>query len=515
MNEPLLLTGFLDRAAEFFGDRHIVGYRDGQRVHAYTYRDYEARVRRLAGALVRLGVRPGDQVATLAWNHHRHLELYLAVPLAGAVLHTVNLRLEPDEIAYICGHAGDRVIVADTSLLPALAKARAARPDMVVIGTDVADSPIAGAGILDYEELLSAAPPLTTPPVRSEDDLAALCYTSGTTGRPKGVGYSHRALFLHTFAACLADGHAISGRDTVLHVVPMFHANAWGIPFAALMTGADQVLPGAHPVPSDLVQIIEAERVTYTGMVPTVALDLARHALATGADLRSLRAFVFGGSAPGEKLVRTFTHDLGVPVYQGWGMTEISPMGTFGQRKQGRLLPGLAWRLVDEAGRDQPHDGKTSGELLIRGPWVARSYFAGEHPESFAEGWLRTGDIATIDPDGYLEVVDRAKDLIKSGGEWISSVALEQALLTYPKVAEAAVVAVPHERWQERPVALAVLQPGQQASPEELLDHLRGQVPRWWLPEQVIITGALPRTSLGKIDKRELRERCRKPQQVP
>jgi fatty-acyl-CoA synthase len=267
--------------------------------------------------------------------------------------------------------------------------------------------------------------------------------------------------------------------------------------------------------PSDLVRIIEAERVTYTGMVPTVALDLVRDAIAAGADLSSLRAFVFGGSAPSDELVRTFTHDLGVPVYQGWGMTEISPMGTFGQRKQGRLLPGLAWRLVDEAGRDQPHDGKARGELLIRGPWVARSYFAGEHPESFTDGWLRTGDIATIDPDGYLELVDRAKDLIKSGGEWISSVALEQALLTCPKVGEAAVVAVPHERWQERSIALAVLQPGQQASPEELLDHLRGQVPRWWLPDQVLITTELPRTSVGKIDKPKLRERCRKPQQAP
>jgi fatty-acyl-CoA synthase len=519
---PLLLPDLLRRAREFFPDREVVQYQGGVPVHRYTYRDHHDRALRFAGALRELGVRPGDRVATLAWNTHRHLELYFAVPQSGAVLHTVNLRLDPEEIRYVLDHADDRVVVADSALLPLLAPARAARPDMLVVATDGG-----GPGVLDYEELVAAGPALHDPPPVDEDQAAALCYTSGTTGPPKGVAYSHRALYLHTFAACLADGHAISERDTVLHVVPMFHANAWGIPFAALMTGAGQVLPGPHPSAADLARIIAAERVTYTGMVPTVAVDLLREATAGGLDLSSLRALVLGGSPPSPALVQAIEERLGVPVFQGWGMTEISPMGTFARPSpaaehepaerrrqvctQGRLLPGLQWRLADERGRDLPHDGVARGELLIRGPWVAERYVRDEHPESFTDGWLRTGDIATIDPAGYLRIVDRVKDLIKSGGEWISSVALEQALLEHPAVVEAAVVAVPHDRWQERPLALVVCAAGPRPSPAELLDALRDRVPRWWLPDRVLVVDALPRTSVGKIDKRALREQVATP----
>ncbi|WIX80964.1 long-chain fatty acid--CoA ligase [Amycolatopsis carbonis] len=514
MNQPLVLTDLLHRAREFFPAQEIVEYGGGAEPHRYTNREFHERVVALAGALVRLGVRPGDRVATLAWNHHRHLELYFAVPLAGAVLHTVNLRLEPTEIAYVLGHAEDAVVFADLSLLPRLEVARAERPEMLVVAIDGS-----APGALAYEDLVAEGPALENPPRIDENDLAALCYTSGTTGPPKGVGYSHRSLYLHTFAACLADGHAISERDTVLHVVPMFHANAWGIPFAALMTGAKQVLPGPHPVPADIAKIVEAERVTYTGMVPTVAADLLRCVAATGADLSSLRALVLGGSPPDDELLRALD-ELGIPSFQGWGMTEISPMGTFSRplpsvtdpaerrrsvRKQGRLLPGLRWRLVGEDGTDQPHDGVSRGELLIRGPWVATRYFRDERPDSFADGWLRTGDIATIDAHGYLEIVDRAKDLIKSGGEWISSVALEQALTANPAVAEAAVVAVSHERWQERPYALVVLEAGRADTPAEILADLRDRVPRWWLPEGVLVVEELPRTSVGKIDKKVLR----------
>ena len=498
----LLLTDFLDRARELFPGKEIAQYDGDTLAHRYTYRDYHDRVLRLAGALRDLGVRPGDRVATLAWNHRRHLELYFAVPLAGAVLHTVNLRLEPEEIGYILDHAEDRVIFADTSLLPLVEPVR--RHRLVVDDGG-------------YEALIDSAEPLAERPTLAEEDLAALCYTSGTTGPPKGVGYSHRSLYLHTFAACLADGHAISERDTVLHVVPMFHANAWGIPFAATMTGANQVLPGPHPVPAGIARIIEAERVTYTGMVPTVAVDLVREAAKR--DLSSLRALVLGGSTPSADLVRDIEERLGVPVFQGWGMTEISPMGTFSRplpsaehdpaerrryiRKQGRLLPGLRWKLVDDEGHDVPHDGVARGELLIKGPWVATRYYRDEQPGSFTDGWLRTGDIATIDPDGYLEIVDRAKDLIKSGGEWISSVALEQALLANPAVAEAAVIAVPHARWQERPLALVVL-----GKPVDTADLLAGlDVPRWWRPDDVVVVDELPRTSVGKLDKKALRER--------
>ncbi|WP_432794342.1 long-chain-fatty-acid--CoA ligase [Rhodococcus ruber] len=513
---PLVITDFLYRARELFSAKTITQYQDGGAVSRYTYREYTDRVFRLAAALIDLGVRPGDRVATLAWNHRRHLELYLAVPLAGAVLHTVNLRLESDEIAYIVDHADDRMIFVDTALLPLLDTARARRPGMLVVTTD-GD----GIDLPAQDALTDAAAPLTEPVPRDENDLAALCYTSGTTGFPKGVGYSHRGLYLHTFTACLADGHAICERDTVCHVVPMFHANAWGIPFAALMTGANQVLPGPHPAVPDIARILEAERVTYVGMVPTVAVELVRHALATGADLTSLRALVLGGSTPTPELIRSIEEDLGVPAYQGWGMTEMSPMGTFARppraadddpgrryeyiRRQGRLLPGLRWKLVDDDGAVVPHNGVDRGELLMRGPWVAERYFRDEHPEAFVDGWLRTGDIATIDGEGYLTIVDRAKDLIKSGGEWISSMALEQALTQVPHVADAAVVAVPHEKWQERPLAFVVAEEGQILDPEAVRTALADLAPRWWVPEQVVVVESLPRTSVGKVDKKRLR----------
>lgn len=521
LTNPLLITDFLFRARELFANKQIVEYEAGARTHTYTYGEYFDRVVRLAGALVELGVRPGDRVATLAWNHRRHLELYMAVPLAGAVLHTVNLRLEADEIAYIVDHAEDRIVFVDDSLIDLLEVARTKRPEMRVVTMAGAGRGAGDTGVLDYEALVEAATPQYDPPVCDENDLAALCYTSGTTGSPKGVGYSHRALYLHTFAACLADGHAVSERDRVCHIVPMFHANAWGIPFAAMMTGAAQILPGRRPAVPDLAHIIETEAVTYVGMVPTVAVDLVRHAIVTGTDLSSLRILVLGGSTPTRELVRSIEEELGVPAAQGWGMTELSPMGTFSRPPrsadnnpesrydyictQGRLLPGLRWKLVDDEGNVVPHDGVQRGELLMQGPWVATKYFGAEHPDRFVDGWLRTGDIATIDPEGYLRIVDRAKDLIKSGGEWISSLSLEQALTEHPDVAEAAVIAIPHVRWQERPLAFVVLHGDSPAAPQDILTDLVGRVPRWWLPERVVPVAELPRTSVGKIDKTRLR----------
>ncbi|MBC3192763.1 long-chain-fatty-acid--CoA ligase [Pseudonocardia sp. C8] len=501
----LLVTAFAERARRHHPHREIVDHVRGAEVLRYDYARYGERVARLAGALRRLGVRPGDRVGSLCWNHHRHLELYAAVPLAGAVLHTLNLRLSAEEIAYIAGHADDRLIVADADLVHLL---DGVRPDLGVLDS--------GTGL---EALVAEGPPLEAPPDRDEDDLAVLCYTSGTTGRPKGVGYTHRGLYLHTFAACLADGHAISARDTVLHVVPLFHANAWGVPFAATMAGAKQVLPGPHPTVAEIAGIVERERVTYLGMVPTVATDLLAHVRAEGTDVSSLRALVLGGSTPPAELIRAW-EELGVPVFQGWGMTEISPMATFTRdpdppadldervrrtRTQGRLLPGLEWRIVDDDGAELPWDGVASGELLVRGPWVATSYYLGEAPERFTDGWLRTGDVATIDRDGRLRIVDRVKDLIKSGGEWISSTALEEALLADPDVVDAAVVAVPHRRWQERPLAVVVPRGDARVTGAQLRDRLAERVPRWWLPEDVVTVGALPRTSVGKTDKRRLR----------
>ncbi len=508
-NHRLVITDFLARARDMFGDKQVIDHVDGTETLRYDYRTYADRVARLASALVAAGVRPGDRVGTLAWNHHRNLELYLAVPLAGAVLHTINLRLEPDEIDYIVDHADDTMIFADPSLEHLLAAVKRRRPSMPIQLIDDG-----------YENLIATHEPLVEPVPRAETDLAALCYTSGTTGAPKGVGYAHRSLYLHTMVAGLADGHAVSERDRALVVVPMFHANAWGVPFAALMTGADLVLPGPHPTPAAIATLIDRHRITYTGMVPTVAADLVAHARSSGLDLSSLRALVLGGSPPPAELIRALDA-LGVPVFQGWGMTEISPMATFARppaaadddldsriryiRKQGRLLPGLQWRLLADDGTDAPHDGMTSGEVLIRGPWVATEYFRDPHPEAFVDGWLRTGDIGVIDDHGYLEIVDRAKDLIKSGGEWISSVALESALLSSPGVVDAAVVAAPHPRWQERPVAYLV---GDGIDLDKVRAHLTGSVPRWWMPERFVIVDALPRTSVGKLDKRSLRGRA-------
>lgn len=501
----LLVTEFVERARRHHPRRAIVAYEHGTEVLRYDYGAHAERVARLAGALRRLGVRPGDRVATLCWNHHRHLELYSAVPLAGAVLHTLNLRLSAEEIAYIVGHANDRLVIADADLVHLL---DGVRPELGVLDSGAA-----------FEALVAEGPELAGPPPRSEQDLAVLCYTSGTTGRPKGVGYPHRGLYLHTFAACLADGHAISARDTVLHVVPMFHANGWGVPYAATMTGAAQVLPGPRPTVAEIAHIIERERVTYVGMVPTVAVDLLAHLRRHGGDVASLRALVLGGSTPSIDLIRAW-EDLGVPVFQGWGMTEISPMATFTRdpdppddpterfrrtQAQGTLLPGLQWRIVDDDGRELAWDGTSAGELHVRGPWVAGSYYLGEAPERFVDGWLRTGDVATIDTDGRLRIVDRTKDLIKSGGEWLSSVAIEQALLADPDVADVAVIAVPHERWQERPLAVAVLREGATATGAALRERLAQRVPRWWLPEEIVLAGSLPRTSVGKTDKRRLR----------
>ncbi|AZZ82959.1 AMP-dependent synthetase [Gordonia alkanivorans] len=516
---PLLITDFLYRARDMFADKEIVDHVDGAEVLRYTYRDYADRVLRLASALVASGIRPGDRVGTLAWNHRRHLELYLAVPLAGAVLHTINIRLSPDEIAYIVDHADDAMIFADPSLDHLLSTARERRPGMPVIPIDTDDQGAPAGTTLD--SMVASAEPIAAPVARADDDLAVLCYTSGTTGAPKGVGYSHKSLYLHTMAACLADGHAISERDRALLVVPMFHANAWGVPFAALMSGASQILPGPHPTPAQIAGIIAAERVTYTGMVPTVAVDLLAHAQTAGTDLSSLRALVLGGSTPTLGLIRDL-EALGIPVFQGWGMTEISPMATFSRppastdddperrwayiRKQGRLLPGLQWKLVDEDGRVMPHDGISRGEILIRGPWVATGYYRADHPDKFDDGWLRTGDIGVVDEHGYLTIVDRTKDLIKSGGEWISSVALEEALIEHPAVHQAAVVSVPHPRWQERPVAYVVGDEGLDV--EAVKAELADRVPRWWVPELIVAVDALPRTSVGKLDKRRLREQA-------
>lgn len=508
----LNLSSFLRRARDHTPDGVIVS--PGNRQEHFTYREHFDRVARLAGALQRLGVVPGDRVATYAWNHHRHLELYWAIPAVGAVLHTVNIRVSSDDVAYIIDHAGDQLIFVDAELLPGVRDTLAACPDLrvVVMGDDPTSVPI---DLLDYETLLAAADPVTEFAEVGEDDLAALCYTSGTTGRPKGVPYSHRTLFLHTMAAAMADGHAISRSDTVLHVVPMFHANAWGVPFAATMVGAKQVLSGAHPTAPVIAELIESHSVTYTGMVPTMAADLIRHLQESGRRIGPLRAFVIGGSPPTPQLVRDVQETLQCAVYQGWGMTELAPMASFGRIDlsdggvdaitQGNLLPGLEWKLLDENDREVPWDGNSRGELVIRGPWVATHYYCQATPDSFWHGWLRTGDIATIDEQARLRIVDRKKDLIKSGGEWITPTELESRLIEDPAVAAASVIGVPDSRWMERPLAVVVARDGWEVDTKRLLDDLRAHFARWWVPDRIVVAHALPLTSVGKIDKRALR----------
>jgi fatty-acyl-CoA synthase len=530
MDVPLTLTHFFERARRLFPDKRLATRLADGGLFEYTYAAFAARVERLAGALAALGVGRGDRVGTLAWNSHRHLELYWAVPLSGAVLHTVNIRLSPRDLAYVINHAADTVLFVDASLWPALAAIRADLRTVrhVIVLPDAPGLPAADAP--DYEALLAGARPVAGWPRLEEDDAAGMCYTSGTTGHPKGVVYSHRAIFLHSMGVAMVDTLGISERDVVLHVVPMFHVNAWCVPYGAVMVGATQIFAGPHPQPRDIAALIQRERVTIVGAVPTVWIGVKELLDREPHDLSSLRSVVIGGSAAPRALIEHFDKKLGVTMTHAWGMTETTPLGTVSRlkshledrpeaeryairAKQGYAVPGIDLRAVDEAGREVPWDGRTAGELQVRGPWVIRAYY--DNPEAAAQftadGWFRTGDVVTIDAEGYVQITDRTKDLIKSGGEWISSLDLEGAIMAHPKVLEAVVVAVPHPQWLERPLACVVPRPGLAAPPtaEELLEFLRPRVARWALPDGVVFLDAIPKTGVGKFDKKVLRERFR------
>ena len=527
MNYPLTLTHYFERSRKLWGKKPLATRVRGQRLFRYTYAEFFARVDRLAGALQAMGLRKGDRVATLAWNSHRHLELYWAAPLAGHVLHTLNIRLSAQDLTYIINHAGDRVIFVDASLWPLLAGLRSQLPSVrrIVVMPDTAAADVP-ADLDDYEAMVDAATPLGAWPELEETDAAAMCYTSGTTGHPKGVVYTHRALFLHIMAMTMADTFALSENDVLLHVVPMFHANAWCLPHAGVMVGAAQVFAGPNPQPRDLCDLVQSERVTFVGAVPTVWIAVKELVETEGYDLSSLRCIPCGGSAVPRSLMEYYDEKLGVPILQAWGMTETTPIGTIGRlksemrglsdehryavrAKQGYVAAGVDIRLVDEEGREQPWDGVSMGEIQVRGPWVIRAYY--DSPESASrfteDGWLKTGDVATIDPHGYVHITDRTKDLIKSGGEWISSVDVENMIMAHPKVLEAAVVAVPHPKWVERPLACVVARPGLQLSAAEVLAFLRPQLAKWALPDEVVFIEAVPKTSVGKFDKKVLRER--------
>ncbi len=531
MNYPLTTKSILERAKMLYSRKELAS-RDHSGIFRYDYGQFYHRVCKLANVLQDLGIKRGDRVATLAWNTHRHLELYFAIPCTGAVLHTLNLRLFQDQLVYIINHAEDSVVFVDQDLLPLLEaiKDKIGTVRHFVVMSDTAEPPQTSLSPAhSYEELLAkASSRYEFPEDLDEWSPAAMCYTTATTGDPKGVVYTHRAIFLHSLACLSVDMMGICEGDTVMAVVPMFHANAWGMPFTATWTGAGQVFPGSRPDPGVLCQMIQDEKVTIAAGVPTIWMGILQALEKNTYDFSSVKSFICGGSAVPLSLMKAFDEKLGIPIIHAYGMTETTPLVTLSRTKsymnhwpvekqyaarikQGVVAPGLEVRIIGENNEILPHDGKTMGELIIRGPWIAGEYY--NNPQKSAEcmkdGWLHTNDIATIDEEGYIAICDRTKDLIKSGGEWISSVDLENTIMSHPGVAEAAVIAMPHEKWDERPMACVVPKPGQKEflREEDIVKFLEGKVAKWMLPDKVIFIDEIPKTSVGKFNKKELRQR--------
>ena len=530
---PLTIGMIFRHGRAVHPDGQVVTF-DGEGTRSATFTEIADRAERLAAALERLGVGAGDRVATLCWNHQEHVEAYFAIPGMGAVLHTLNLRLFPEQLEYIVNHAEDRVIILDASLLPILtplAHTFGTVEHYVVIGAAEAEALEAlraaataagrGADVLDYETLLAAEAPGFAWPEVDERSAAAMCYTSGTTGNPKGVVYSHRSTVLHSMAACFAQTNAISERERILLIVPMFHANAWGLPYAGWLVGADLHMPARFLQAEPLSRFIAEARPTYSAAVPTIWADMLRHAKANPVDLSSIRTIICGGSAVPRPLIEAFDREFGISMYQAWGMTETSPLAAIARPPRsvepgseeemdwrsftGRIVPGVEMRIVDDAGAVLPWDGESVGEIQVRGSWITGSYHLDDSAEKFDDGWLRTGDVAHVNRLGFVQITDRSKDVIKSGGEWISSVELELAIMAHPQVVEAAVVAVPDPRWDERPLACVVLEAGADVDAAALREFLAEHVAKWQLPERWTFIAEVPKTSVGKFDKKVLR----------
>ncbi|WP_163102936.1 long-chain fatty acid--CoA ligase [Peribacillus alkalitolerans] len=531
MNVSLTVGSLLERAEKFFAKKQVVS-RTLSGIQRFTYKGIGERTRRLAHALEKIGVQKGERVGTLAWNHHRHLETYFAAPGIGAVLHTINLRLSPEHISYIVNHAEDKVLLVDEDLLPLVEKIHTTFKTVkaYIIMTDKPELPNTTLSpVYSYEKLLEESNPKH--PFKKdldENDPAGMCYTSATTGNPKGVVYSHRGIVLHSFALGLADTAAVSENDVAMPVVPMFHANAWGLPFAATWFGTTQVLPGPQFTPKLIAELIQDEKITITAGVPTIWLGLLKELENGSYDTSSLRAILCGGSAAPRGMIKAFETKYKIPFLHAYGMTETTPLATLSRlksyqqdltedetldirSKQGLLVPGLEMKVVGVDG-EVKWDGNDMGELMLRGPWVADEYYKDDRSQdAFKDGWLYTGDVATVDEEGVVKLVDRTKDLIKSGGEWISSVDLENALMAHEAVFEASVVAIPHPEWQERPIACVVLKEAYQdkVDKQELLEFLAPQFAKWWIPDDVLFINEIPKTSVGKFLKATLRDQVK------
>ena len=529
-NQPLLISSLIDFAERHHGDAEIVSRRVEGDIHRYTYRDVARRSRQVASALDALKLQFSDRIATLAWNGYRHLELYFGVSGSGRVLHTLNPRLHPDLVSWIANHAEDQVLFFDMSFLP-LVQAFHARCTTIkhYIALCDADKLPADSGIPNlssYEAWIAPHSPNYVWPSFDENSASSMCYTSGTTGNPKAALYSHRSTILHAYAAALPDVMCLSARDSILPVVPMFHVNAWGIPYSAALTGAKLVFPGPGMDGKSVYDLIESEKVTYAAGVPTVWQMMLSHMKPAGLKFSTLKRTVIGGSACPPAMIHAFQEDYGVEVLHAWGMTEMSPLGTLCtlknkhlgmspdeqmkiRLKQGRAIYGMDMKIVDPEGREIVWDGKAFGDLHVKGPWIVGEYFKGEGGNPLIDGWFPTGDVATIDPDGYMQITDRSKDVIKSGGEWISSIDIENIAVAHPAVAMAACIGVRHPKWDERPIIAVVKKPGAEVSREELLQFYEGKTAKWQIPDDVVFVDAIPLGATGKMLKTRLREQLK------